>query len=67
MYNSVNTKIYLTAHFQKVNWDFPGGLLVRMPCFHCTGMGSIPYWGIKILYASGCGKKKKKVNFLVYK
>ena len=23
-------------------WEFPGGLMVRIPCFHCHGVGSVP-------------------------
>ena len=25
--------------------DFPGGLMVRILGFHCSGPGSIPGWG----------------------
>lgn len=26
-------------------WEFPSGLVVRIPCFHCLGLGSIPGCG----------------------
>ena len=25
--------------------DFPGGPMVRTPCFHCRGQGFHPWWG----------------------
>ena len=28
--------------FKAASWDFPGGLVVRIPGFHCGGLGSIP-------------------------
>ena len=34
-------------------------LVVRTPCFHYSGPGSIPGWGTKIPHASGCGQKKE--------
>ena len=47
--------------------DFPGGSVVRTPCFQCWdagGVGSIPGWGTKITHAAQHGqnhqKKKKK-------
>ena len=43
-----------------VGWEFPGGPVVRAPCFHCEGPGSIPGQGTKILQAARCGQKKKK-------
>ena len=27
------------------NWDFPGGLVVRTPRFHCRGRGFDPWSG----------------------
>ena len=26
-------------------WDFPGGLVVQTPCFHCRGRWFYPWWG----------------------
>ena len=28
--------------------EFPGGLMVRIPGFHCHGPGSVPGWGTEI-------------------
>ena len=39
-----------------------GGLVVRIPGFHCRGRGSIPHHGTEILQAVHHGKKKKKVT-----
>ena len=39
------------------NGEFPGGLVVRIPGFHCCGLGSIPGQGTEILQAA-CGQKK---------
>lgn len=41
-----------------------GGLVVRIPGFHCRGLGSIPYHGTEILQAVHHGKKKKKKKLL---
>ena len=30
-------------------WEFPGGLVFKIQCFHCCGLDSIPGWGTKIL------------------
>ena len=38
-----------------------GGLVVRIPGFHCRGRGSIPHHGTEILQAVHHGKKKKKL------
>ena len=46
----------------KINkcWDFPGGPVVKTPCFHCRGHGFDPWLG-KIPMPHGVtGKKKKK-------
>ena len=40
--------------------EFPGGLVVRIPGFHCHGLGSIPGWGTEIPQDMWCGQKKKK-------
>ena len=26
-------------------WDFPGGLVVKAPCLHCSWLGFIPWLG----------------------
>ena len=39
--------------------EFPGGLVVRIPGFHCRGPGSIPGRGIEIPHKP-CGEAKKK-------
>ena len=41
-------------------WEFPGGLEVRIPGFHCCGPGSIPAQGTEILQLAQHGPKKKK-------
>ena len=52
------------------SWDFPGGLVVKMLCFHCRGHGSIPGSGTKILrelrspVPHGVAKKWKKIQIL---
>ena len=38
-----------------------GCLVVRIPGFHCRGLGSIPYHGTEILQAGHHGNKKKKI------
>ena len=40
--------------------EFPGGLLVRIWCFHCCGLGSIPGWGTEIPQAVWCAPPPKK-------
>ena len=42
--------------------EFPGGQVVKTQHFHCHGLGSIPGRGTKILHASLCGQKKKKIG-----
>ena len=41
--------------------------MVKTPCFHCRGTGSVPGRGTKILHATWCGKKKKKFLIVAYK
>ena len=36
---------------------FPGGSVVKTPHSHYIGLGPIPSWGTKILYAAQCGQK----------
>ena len=40
--------------------DFPGGPVIKTPHFHCSGQGSIPGLGTKILYATGGRNQKKR-------
>ena len=44
----------------RVKRDFPHGPVVKTPCFHCRGMGSIPGWGTKILNAMRHSSPKKE-------
>ena len=37
-------------------------LVVRIQCFHCWGLDSIPGWGTKILQAVWNSQKKKKIK-----
>ena len=32
-------------HLKMGKWNFPGGPVVRTPCFHCRAMGLIPVGG----------------------
>ena len=42
--------------------EFPGGPVVRIQCFYCCGLGSIPGQGTKILQATWhCQKNKNKI------
>ena len=44
--------------------DFPGGPVVKTPCFHCMGHRfDLPGRGTKILHAAGHGQKDKETNF----
>ena len=43
---------------KKVLQGFPGGLVVRIPGFHCCGPGSIPGQGISIHKPQDAAKKK---------
>ena len=40
--------------------EFPGGLMVRVPGFHCQGPGSDPGQGTEIPQARWHSRKKKK-------
>ena len=39
-------------------WNFSGGLVVKVLCLQCRGVGSILGWGTKTPYATRCGPKK---------
>lgn len=47
-------------YLKESNLDFPGSLVVRIPGFHCSGMGLIPGWGISRKPRVVAKKKKKK-------
>lgn len=38
----------------EIGWEFPGGLVVRIPDFHCRGLAQ----GTEIPHATLCGKIK---------
>lgn len=42
---------------------FPGGLMVKIPGFHCYGLGSIHGQGTEIPQTAGHGQEK---NFILY-
>ena len=46
-------------------WEFPGGLVVRIPGFHCCGQGSIPGKGTVILQATCHPHPPKKLAFII--
>ena len=52
----------ILIHIQKVMTESPGGPVVRTWHFHCSGPGSIPGWGTKILQATWWSQKKKNNN-----
>ena len=43
-------------------WEFPGGLMVRIPGFHCHGSSSVSGQGTEIPQAAWHDQKKKKKN-----
>ena len=45
---------------QKDTWDFPGSPVVKIPCFHCRGLGFDPWSGTKIPHAAWCSQKINK-------
>ena len=38
----------------------PGGLVVRIPHFHCHDLGSTPGWGTEVPQAAGAAEREKK-------
>ena len=50
-------------YLKESNLDFPGSLVVRIPGFHCGGMGLNPGWGIS-RKPRVVAKKKKRKKFL---
>ena len=43
--------------------DFPGGPVVKTPCFHCRGQRFDPGWRTKISHALWCDQKIKKSRY----
>ena len=46
-------------HKKCLDWDFPGGPVVKTLCFHCRGRGFDPWLG-KFRIPHRVAKKKKK-------
>ena len=46
--NIVNQLYFSKICFKKESWDFPGSPVIKIPHFHCRGVGSIPGLGPKI-------------------
>ena len=44
------------------SWDFPGGLEVKIPLFHCRGHRFDPWSGKKSLPAPWCAQKQNKTQ-----
>ena len=42
--------------------DFPGGLGVEIPCFHCRAAGSIPGWDLRSCVLCDTARKKEREN-----
>lgn len=36
--------------------------MLRTPCFHCRGIGSVSGWELRSPYAVSTAKKKKRIN-----
>ena len=49
-------------HNRKYGWVFPGGLVVRIWCFHCRGPGLIPDRELRSCKPQDTAKKKKKAK-----
>ena len=52
-----------TQYTEKLNREFSGNLVLRMPHFHCSGLDALPGQETEILQAVWCGQKflfKKK-------
>lgn len=47
--------------------ELPGGPVLRIQCFHCRGMGSVPGWGTKDPASCLTQQKKKKKRKMVQK
>ena len=53
-------RIYLKVLKMLMPLEFPGGLVVKIPGFHCHGQGSILGQGTEIPQAMQCGQKAKQ-------
>ena len=49
------------------NWDFPGGPVVKTPCFHCRGLRFNPWPGNQDVACHKVWPKKKKKFFQLLK
>ena len=45
--------------------ELPGGLVLRIQCFHCYGLGSISGWRTEILQATQARFKKEEANLFL--
>ena len=52
-------------YIKRRSWEFPGGLVVRIPGSHCRGPDSIPGQGTEIPRASRHSKKKEKAVIIL--
>ena len=53
----------LIKHLKNISaWDFPGGPVVKIPCFQCRGHGFHSWSGNKIPHTTTSQIKKKKKN-----
>ena len=50
----------------KLNWDFPGGPVVKTLYCQCKSEGSITGWGTKIPHAAWPEKKKGTLNTVIF-
>ena len=53
------TRVHAPQWKIQTNREFPGGLVVRIPGFHCRGLVSIPDWGTETPQAMWHGLKNK--------
>ena len=52
-------KLIWLQTFRKVFREFPGGPVMRIWCFHCWGLGSIPGQGTEIPQEARYSQKQK--------
>ena len=45
---------------------FPDGLMVRIPGFHCHGLGSVPFWGNRDPTSHTAKPEKKELHSMDY-
>ena len=54
----------LIKHLKNISaWDFPGGPVVKIPCFQCRGHGFHSWSGNKIPHTTTSQIKKKKKKY----